>query len=117
VVEKISEQNMWGKGENERVRWFISRFLTGVGIAPYNVGLRAELPGFDSAQKKVFIFSIASRPVLGPTQPPIHWGASALYPGLKRPGRDADNSSAPGAVVKIYGAISPLPNMSSWRSA
>jgi hypothetical protein len=37
-------------------------------------------------------FSTASRPVLGPTQPPIQWIPGALSPGVKRSGCEADRS-------------------------
>jgi hypothetical protein len=36
--------------------------------------------------------STGSRPVLGPTQPPIQWVPAALSPGAKQPGREADQS-------------------------
>jgi hypothetical protein len=38
------------------------------------------------------IFSMSSRPALGPTQPPIQWVWGALSPGVKRQGREADRS-------------------------
>jgi hypothetical protein len=43
----------------------------GVGIAQYSDRLQAGQPSFDSWQGKIFLFSTASRPALGPTQPPI----------------------------------------------
>jgi hypothetical protein len=36
------------------------------------------------------LFATASRPTLGPTQPPIKWVPRALSPGVKGPGREAD---------------------------
>jgi hypothetical protein len=61
---------------------------------------------------KNFLFSISSRPALGPTQPPIQW-----VPGVKRPGLDADQSPPVNAKVKKKcGSIHPLPNM-PWCSA
>jgi hypothetical protein len=47
-----------------------------------------------------FHFTMLSRPVLGPTQPPIQWVPLALSPGVKRPGPDADHSPSTGAEVK-----------------
>jgi hypothetical protein len=44
---------------------------------------------------KNFHFSISSRPALGSTQPPIKW-----VPGVKRQGREADNSPPTSAEVK-----------------
>jgi hypothetical protein len=41
---------------------------------------------------KNFLFSMASRPVLGPTKPHIQWVQGALSPGVKWPGCDPDHS-------------------------
>jgi hypothetical protein len=49
--------------------------------------------GFESPQGLgIFLFTAASRPAMGPTQPPIQWVPGALSLGLKLPGREADNS-------------------------
>jgi len=48
----------------------------------------------------VFLFTIASIPVLGPTQPRIHWVLGILTRGLKRPGREADHTPPPSTEVK-----------------
>jgi hypothetical protein len=62
-------------------------------------GLRAGRQGFDSRQgQEIFLFSTASRPALGPTQPPTQWVAGALSLGVKRPGREADHSR----MVELY---------------
>jgi hypothetical protein len=43
-------------------------------LSRYSDGLRPGRPGFDSWQEQVILlFSTASRPALGPTQPPIQW--------------------------------------------
>jgi len=47
-----------------------------------------------------FIFDTASKPALGPTQPPIQWAPGAFSLGLKRQGCEADHSSPPSAEVK-----------------
>jgi hypothetical protein len=52
----------------------------------YSDGLRSERPGFDSRHCKIFLFSTASRPALGPTQPPIQWVRGPLSPGPKAAG-------------------------------
>jgi hypothetical protein len=49
----------------------------------YNDGLRAERPRFDSRQDKIFLFSTASRPALGPTQPPVQWVPGVISLGIK----------------------------------
>jgi hypothetical protein len=48
----------------------------------------------------IFLFTTASRPALGPIQPPIQWVAGALSLGVKRPGREADHSPPSRAEVK-----------------
>jgi hypothetical protein len=39
--------------------------------------------GLNTGRDNVFLFSAASRPALGPTQPPIQWVPRALSPGVK----------------------------------
>jgi hypothetical protein len=46
------------------------------------------------------ILSTSSRPILGPTQPPIQWALGALLPDVKQPGREADHSPPTSAEVK-----------------
>jgi len=47
-----------------------------------------------------FLFASTSRPAQGATQPPIQWVMGDCYPGVKRPGREADHSPPPRAKVK-----------------
>jgi hypothetical protein len=75
--------------------------------------------GFDSRRELgIFLFTIASRPALGPTQPPIQWVLGALSPGVKQPGLQAHHlppsSSEAKECVELYLHSS---NMSSWRGA
>jgi hypothetical protein len=83
--------------------------VRGVGIA--------GRPGFDFRQCKIFLFSTASRPALGSTQPPIQWVQWAFSPGVKQEEREADHSAPSSAEVKKGEAMTPLPHMSSWHSA
>jgi hypothetical protein len=51
------------------------------------------------------------RTALGPTQPPIQWVQGALYLGVKRPGRETDNSPPSSAEVKnawSYNSTPPI---------
>jgi hypothetical protein len=58
---------------------------------------------------EIFLLSTSSKPVLGPTQPPIEW-----VPVVERLGCLADHSPPSSAEVKNGGAIPPLPHKSSW---
>jgi hypothetical protein len=69
-----------------------------VGIATA-YGLGDERLDFESRKVNNFHFSISSGPTLRSVQPPIQWVLGALYPGVKRQGREADHS--PPAITKI----------------
>jgi hypothetical protein len=58
--------------------------------------------GFESRQVLgIFLFTTAaSRPALGPTQPPTQWVPGALSLGVKLPEREADHSPPSSAEVK-----------------
>jgi hypothetical protein len=60
------------------------------------------------AGKTFFLFSTASRPALGPTQPPIQWVPRALNRRVKQPGREADHLPPPSAKIRNAGAIPSL---------
>jgi hypothetical protein len=63
--------------------------------------LRTGRPKFDSRKRQgLFLLAAASRPDLGPTQPPIQWIPEALSLGLRRPGREAGHSPTSSAKVK-----------------
>jgi hypothetical protein len=49
---------------------------------------------------QIALFTTASRPPLGPTQPPVQWIPGALSWGVKRPGREADHLPLSTAEVK-----------------
>jgi len=60
-----------------------------------------EVLGFDSRwELGIFLFTTASTPALGPTQPPIQWVPGALSLGLWWPGREADHSPPSSAEAK-----------------
>jgi hypothetical protein len=59
--------------------------------------------GFGSRQGLgIFLFTTASRPALGPTEPPIRWVLGALFLGVKRSGCEAD--FAPPSSVDVKNA-------------
>jgi hypothetical protein len=49
---------------------------------------------------EIFVFTIASRTALWPTQPPIQWVPGAISLGVKRPVREADHTPPSSAEVK-----------------
>jgi len=50
--------------------------------------------------RQIILFTIASRPLVGPTQPHVKWVAGAFSPWVKRRGRDSDQSTLSSAEVK-----------------
>jgi hypothetical protein len=57
--------------------------------------------GFESQQELgIFLFTTASRPALGRTQPPIQWEEEALSQGVNRHWREADHTPPSIAEVK-----------------
>jgi hypothetical protein len=83
-----------------------------------SVWRRAGRLRFDSWWKQeTFLYSTASRPALGPTQPLIEWVPGAISPTVNRPGREADHSPPSGAEVKNCGTIPRFPPISLGRGA
>jgi hypothetical protein len=56
-----------------------------------------------------FLFVTVSRPALAPIMIPIQWIPGALSLGIKRPGRETDNSRPSNAGIRIRAAIPPPP--------
>jgi hypothetical protein len=63
------------------------------------------------------VFSMSSRPVLGPTELPIHWVPGALSPVAKRLERGEADHSQLVPISRKRGFINPLSHTPSWRSA
>jgi hypothetical protein len=76
----------------------------GMAATGYELDGRGSIPG-----RGKYIFSIASRPLLRPIHPPIQWVPGDLSSGVKRLGRQANNSPPPSSEVKNGRAIPPLP--------
>jgi hypothetical protein len=80
--------------------------------------LRTGRPEFNSwqCQWMDFFFVTTSKPILGPTQPPIQWVPGALTPRIKWPERESDNS--PPFTVEINAwsyAFTPKYLFMEWR--
>jgi hypothetical protein len=103
ICPLVSALNLWYR-----------MITTEVSIA---TGCGLGRPGIDFRQgQEIFVYSTASRPALRPSQSPIQWVPGALSPGVKRLGREADHPPPSSAEVS-GGAVSPLPDTSSWCSA
>jgi hypothetical protein len=57
---------------------------------PCGLDILGSVPG----RRKIFLFSIASREVLRPTQLPIQWVHWTISLGVKRQGREAHSSQS-----------------------
>jgi hypothetical protein len=91
-----------------RHTYYYERLDSSVGIA---TGCRLDDQGVGvrvPVRSRIFT---SSRPVLGPTEPPIQY-----VPGAISPEREADNSQLVPRSRK-RGSIHPLPHPFSWRSA
>jgi hypothetical protein len=66
-----------------------------------------------------FLLAFASKPAVGPTQPPVQWVPGPFPGGGKaRPGCDADHSHPPSAEVKNEEELYLLsPQAPPWRVA
>jgi len=58
---------------------------------------------------EIYLFTIASKPALGPTQPPIRWVTGVLSLGIKRPRRAADHSPPTSSKVKNAWSHTSIP--------
>jgi hypothetical protein len=96
----------------------VKRWDCSVGIAT-DYGLDNRMIGVRiPAGAGNFLFTTASRPALGPTQPPFQWVPGALSLGVKRPGREADHSPPSNREVEECVVLyHHSPNTPSWRGA
>jgi hypothetical protein len=72
--------------------------------------------GLDGTGSIPGVAKICSSPTLWSTQPPVHWVAGALSPGVKRLGHVGDHSPASSAELSNGGSIPPLPHLSLWHN-
>jgi hypothetical protein len=62
----------------------------------YGLDDRVSIPG---GGRVFFLYYAMPRSALGPTQPPIQWIMWGLSLGVKRPGREADQSPPSSALL------------------
>jgi hypothetical protein len=72
------------------------KYLIGLFLQPRTIG-RSR---FDPRQGQIFLLAPASRPALGPTQPPIQWVPGVLAPGVKQ-GRRVTLTTHPHLVPRL----------------
>jgi len=78
--------------------WFTLHVKCGPGsVVGIATGYGLDGPGIESPWGRDFPH--LSRPVLGPTQPPVQWVPCLSRGGKERPGRDTDPSPPSNAVV------------------
>jgi hypothetical protein len=80
------------------------------------LGYELDDRGFES-RLGIFLFTTASSPALGPTQPLIQWVSGVLSLAVKRPGRESDHSPPSSAEVKNSWSYTSVPDTPSWRDA
>jgi hypothetical protein len=87
-------------------------------LSDTSLGYGLDDRGLESRQGlEIFLFTTLSRPVLGPTQPPIQWIPGALSLGVKRERREADHSPPSSSEVKNAWSYTSTPPTPSWRGA
>jgi hypothetical protein len=82
------------------------RTATGYWLDGREVGVRVPVGA------RFFLLSTSSRPILGPTKPPIQWVTGAISPG----GKNLTTRLQLLPRSRIRGSVQPLPHTSSWRS-
>jgi hypothetical protein len=88
-------------------------------LSRYSDWLRDGQPSGQSSSPgrgNIFLISTESRPALGPIQPHVQWVTESISPGVKRPGREADQSPPSSAEIKNAEATTPLLLMFSRHS-
>jgi hypothetical protein len=87
----VAGEEKWTHGNGQELG-----YLSGIALS-----YRLDDRGFESRQGLgIFLFTAASTPVLGPTQPPIQSVPGAFSLGVKRPEREEDHSPPSSGELK-----------------
>jgi hypothetical protein len=87
--------------------------MTRAGIAT-NTGL---MTGFRFPVREYFSLLHSVQTGSGTQPDSCRMGNGCSFPGVKRPGREADYTPPSSAEVKNGGAVPPLPHVPLWHSA
>jgi hypothetical protein len=99
---------------SSRSRRPVRKLLDTFPYKRWAMGWMIEVLVFDSQRGLgIFLFTTASRTVLGPTELPIQWVPGALSLGVKRPGCEADHSPPSSAEVKNAWSCTSTPQYAS----
>jgi hypothetical protein len=101
----------WKWGPSQPQSKMRSRGSSGSIVSDYGLDDRGSIT---RQRQRIFLLAYASRPALGPTQPPVHWVPRVLFPRVKR-GRGVTVTTHPHLVSRLSmrGAIPPLPPCAS----
>jgi hypothetical protein len=98
-ASKMAKAKHWWKCRRLFINYY--HFVLGLdSTVSMTMGNEFDGRGSIRTRNKIILFSTASRPALGPTQPSVQ-----RVPVVKRPGRESDHSSATsteGKVVELY---------------
>jgi hypothetical protein len=104
--------------EFKHIELFTSNTICGGSQLSQAMGWTTKESGYDSQYgQDIFLFSMMSKPVLGPTQPLKQWTVADVSLKVKQQEREADHSPPSSGNVKNGGAITSFPQASSWHGA
>jgi hypothetical protein len=80
-----------------------SQGSSGSILSDYGLDDRCSIPG---RGKRIFVLALASRPALGPIQPPVQWVPGVLSPGVNR-GRGGTLTTHPPSSSDVKNELEP----------
>jgi hypothetical protein len=119
IVPHLLDKNSFILDNTSRICMILNSDQQPGQLSGIALGYGLDNRGFEYRQGLgIFLFTTASRPALGPTQPPIQWVPGDLSLRVKRQRREADHSPPSIAKVKEYLELYlHSPSTPSWRCA